>query len=84
MQSRNDVCTVCSRILETIAQPFEIGDHSISLTASIGIAIYPEHSTAATELIYLADAAMYEAKTMGKNAFAFYRAPTSGEEKQKS
>ena len=50
-----------------------IGPHSISLVASIGIAIYPEDGADAVTLIRHADAAMYRTKRRGAGGFEFYQ-----------
>jgi diguanylate cyclase (GGDEF)-like protein len=47
---------------DIIAQPIAIGEARRSVTASIGIAAFPEHGRDATSLLAAADAAMYEAK----------------------
>jgi diguanylate cyclase (GGDEF)-like protein len=54
------------RIIEKNPFEVEVG-HTISLTASIGVATYPEHATSKSELLSLADRNMYEGKRGGKN-----------------
>ena len=49
----------------------------ISVSASIGIALFPQHSHEPSTLLKLADQAMYAAKRKGKNTFAFYAPPTA-------
>ncbi len=79
-KSSNDIITsiISSRIIRTIASPFDIHiDESninvkLSITTSIGIALYPDHSTDLNELIKLADQSMYTAKSLGKNQFAIH------------
>jgi diguanylate cyclase (GGDEF)-like protein len=48
-----------------------IEGHTINLTASIGIAIYPSDGSSAHQLWKLADSAMYRAKHAGGNQYAF-------------
>jgi len=57
---------------ETARESFTFGDKKISVSTSIGIALYPEHGENADLLISNADTAMYLAKSMGKSAFQFY------------
>jgi diguanylate cyclase (GGDEF)-like protein len=65
--------TVASRILVALKVPYEIGKKSISsITASIGIAEYPEHANELDALLTAADHAMYVAKNNGKDQFAIY------------
>lgn len=54
--------------LEDFYQP----DAQCHLTASIGVAFYPEHGKTSTELLTRADSAMYRAKDLGRNRFHFY------------
>ena len=48
-----------------------IGTNVCTISASIGIAIYPEHGDNIVELTKKADAAMYKIKASGKNGIAF-------------
>lgn len=59
------------RIVEAIAGlRFEFGGRTISLTASLGIAVFPEHATNAERLIAVADQAMYFSKSSGRNRWS--------------
>ena len=60
------------RLINLFATPFLIGGHSLQVTASIGIAIFPDHGQDVATLLKHADTAMYEAKRQGRNAYAFY------------
>ncbi len=62
----------CERLINLFASPFQIDDHVLPITASIGIALYPNHGTDIGTLIKHADTAMYEAKRQGRNAFVVY------------
>ena len=59
------------RLLDTIAQPVEVGDHSLRLSGSIGISLAPDDGTDADTLLRYADQAMYAAKAAGRNQFLF-------------
>jgi diguanylate cyclase (GGDEF)-like protein len=54
---------VADKVLKAIAAPFPIKGLSLRVTASIGIALYPEHAHDGEQLMQHADVAMYEAKT---------------------
>ncbi len=54
---------VADKILRAIAEPFPLKGLSLRVTASIGIALYPEHAHDGEQLMQHADVAMYEAKT---------------------
>lgn len=62
---------VAKKIVETIARPFLINGKNCTVSASIGIALSPEHGETAEQLVKIADAAMYLAKHSGKNCYRF-------------
>jgi len=62
---------IAATVIEQVAQPLKIKDIEVTITASIGISLYPEHGTTAETLIRSADKAMYEIKRQGKNSFGF-------------
>ena len=65
---------LAERVVRAISQiPFRFEGQNIRLTTSLGIALYPQHADNAEELIAHADAAMYQAKEAGKNAWRNYR-----------
>ena len=66
------VSLVAGRILAVLDEPFELPGGQGRISASIGIAFYPEDGTDAATLIKRADTAMYRAKDSGRNAFSFY------------
>lgn len=61
-----DVENAATKILENIAQPCELDGLSLTVKASIGIALYPEHGKSAKVLLKNADSAMYKAKQSDK------------------
>lgn len=65
-----DATIVAEKIRHTLAQPFELLDQHISISASIGIALYPQHGTNGISLARVADNAMYQAKREGSNRFS--------------
>jgi len=60
---------VAEKILQSIIQPYSIDEHDLRITASIGIAIYPDHAQDSESLIKYADVAMYQAKESGRNCY---------------
>jgi len=77
--SAHDAVPVAEKMLASLALPARIGPHDLALSASIGIALYPEDGADAATLIQRADAAMYRAKGRGAGAYEFF-AETSGAE----
>ncbi|MFX3636251.1 MAG: EAL domain-containing protein [Candidatus Pristimantibacillus sp.] len=63
---------IAQRLIESIQIPYRLLDNDFYVSASVGIAVYPEHGTNAEQLIKNADAAMYEVKRNGKNGYHFY------------
>jgi len=63
---------VCAKILKLANQPFHINNTSFNMGVSIGVAIYPNDADSLKTLINNADAAMYHAKSKGKNHFEFF------------
>lgn len=60
------------RIIELMAEPFEIEGHELHIPTSIGVAVFPQDGADAETLIKNADVALYRAKEMGRNCFVFY------------
>ncbi|MEO5327572.1 MAG: EAL domain-containing protein [Magnetococcus sp. THC-1_WYH] len=63
---------VARKILENLVTPFHLKGQEVSISGSVGIAIFPSDGTTAEELTKNADSAMYQAKESGRNAFQFY------------
>ena len=59
--------TVASKVIKALSQSYDIESHAVSITASAGVAIYPDHGKDADMLLKSADLALYEAKGAGKN-----------------
>ena len=66
--------TVARRVLKHLEQPIRAEGHEVFVTASIGIATFPEDGLTSEILIRNADTAMYHAKQQGKAAFQYYSA----------
>jgi diguanylate cyclase (GGDEF)-like protein/PAS domain S-box-containing protein len=62
-----DVAIVANKITAAFQEPFIVRAQRLSVTASIGVGVYPEHGTTAEALIEHADMAMYRAKALGRN-----------------
>jgi len=69
--TQENIETMVNRLLEKVRKPFEINGEVVFPTFSIGIALYPKNGTTANELILNSDKAVYIAKKLGKNRFAF-------------
>ncbi|MBK9614938.1 MAG: GGDEF domain-containing protein [Uliginosibacterium sp.] len=67
-----DAAKIAAKMLAAICADCEVCSHRVALSASIGIALYPEDALEAAELIDHADAAMYHSKKQGPGGFGFY------------
>jgi diguanylate cyclase (GGDEF)-like protein/hemerythrin-like metal-binding protein/PAS domain S-box-containing protein len=63
---------VARQIIRKLGEPFTLGEEIISISGSIGIALYPENGTSVESLVKNADQAMYLAKNSGRNCFCFF------------
>lgn len=67
-----DVETLAGKLLTAIYEPMDIDEHRIQMSASIGIAIYPDNAKTIQDLIKVSDMAMYKAKSTNKNNYCLY------------
>jgi len=67
----NSVERVAKKIVANLASPFDLNGKFCSVSASIGIALYPVNGNTAEQLVKVADDAMYTAKSSGKNCYRF-------------
>ena len=67
-----DATKAADRLLAAMAVPFDIGQTAVTLSASIGLALYPANGDDAQTLLQRADSAMYSAKRAGKNSYRFF------------
>ncbi|SFN64662.1 GGDEF/EAL domain-containing response regulator [Nitrosospira briensis] len=69
-----DAGVVASKIREALRQPFNLLDHEITVTASIGISVYPTDSLDADALVQNGGTAMYRSKEAGRDTYRFFTA----------
>ena len=67
------ISLIARNILERVSRPFQLKNHELFVTASIGIRLYPEDADDIDGLMKSADAAMYRAKGEGRNNYRFYQ-----------
>lgn len=66
-----DCASLANRVIQVLAQPLEVQGHQVTLSGSVGVALYPEHGDR-MKLVQNADAAMYTAKRAGGNTYALF------------
>jgi diguanylate cyclase (GGDEF)-like protein/PAS domain S-box-containing protein len=72
MEAATDAELVAIKILEALAKPYELRDHLYSVTPSIGIVQFTQGQETAEDLFKMADVAMYQAKSSGRNTACFF------------
>jgi len=72
--SQLDAVVVANKIREVLRQPFDLRGFEASITASIGITLYPDDARDPETLVKYADTAMYKAKEAGRNTYRFFTA----------
>lgn len=65
-------CLTASKVRDALVAPMMVGERQVHIGASLGIALYPDHSQDADALMSKADTAMYEAKRAGKGEVLLY------------
>ncbi|OWY31401.1 putative bifunctional diguanylate cyclase/phosphodiesterase [Herbaspirillum robiniae] len=68
----DDAMPVAEKLVEVVNQPFMVDKHELRVSASVGIAIYPEDGSTRHDLVINADAAMYHTKRSGRNGYNFF------------
>ncbi|GEC89311.1 diguanylate cyclase (GGDEF)-like protein [Brevibacillus brevis] len=68
----HEFSTLADRVVKGIKIPYVLQGKDYYVSASIGVAVYPDHGCSEEQLLKNADAAMYEVKKNGKNGFQFF------------
>jgi diguanylate cyclase (GGDEF)-like protein len=69
ISSRADADTVAAKLIELVGQPIDVGGEAVRIGVSIGIAVFPDDTRQVSDLVRLADCAMYAVKRAGKNGY---------------
>lgn len=72
LHSQDECQRALTRILESIAIPYQLHQHTAHISASIGATLYPPDGSDPDTLLRHADQAMYQAKQRGRNCFVFF------------
>lgn len=67
-----DASKIAQRLIEALRPAFELSGHTLHVSSSIGVALYPHDGEDAQTLLKNADAALYRAKDQGRNGYQFY------------
>ena len=74
LATEDEAANRANQIMAALTPPFRLQNLDVAVTASMGIALYPEDGDAFEQLLQRADTAMYQAKAAGRNAFRFFDA----------
>ncbi|MBR1267226.1 EAL domain-containing protein [Bradyrhizobium sp. AUGA SZCCT0222] len=80
---QDDAATLAARLVQAIAEPYEIDGHPVVIGCSIGVAVVPEHGTRIDEILRNADLALYKSKNAGRNCFHLYSPELKAEADQR-
>ncbi|MDR3591102.1 MAG: EAL domain-containing protein [Negativicutes bacterium] len=69
---RDKISRIADRMIKALSRDYSLGDSTTHLSASIGIAIYPQDGDQTEDILKNADTALYAAKGSGKNVWRFY------------
>jgi len=72
LKTSSAAATIAQQIIESLKAPIRLENHTLHISASIGISLYPKDSQTKTDLLKYADTAMYKAKEEGRNNYQFY------------
>ena len=75
LSKQEDALSIASKILGTISAPLMVSNQHITITASIGLSLYPVDGEDELNLLQKADAAMYQVKNNAKNGFRLFSLP---------
>ena len=81
LSNLQDCIHLVNRVLAACAQPVDVRGNTLTITASIGVTMFPADDADTDELLRNADHAMYEAKRAGKNRFHLFDAAQDAEVK---
>jgi len=75
IHGEEDAARMAAKIIDAVSQPLQIEGHTVRVTTSAGVGIFPENGKDADTLMKAADGALYEAKRAGKNNYRIASKP---------
>ncbi|MBV1909984.1 MAG: EAL domain-containing protein [Kangiellaceae bacterium] len=73
LENVRSISRILQSILDKISEPFQLQENLVTITASIGVSIYPQDAADASTMLKHADIAMYHAKNAGRNNFRYFQ-----------
>ena len=75
IRGERDAIRIANKLVASLAAPYQINGEVVRISASIGIAVFPQHGMNAAQLLENADRAMYAAKSAGRRGVRLYATP---------
>jgi diguanylate cyclase (GGDEF)-like protein len=72
VKAGDEIAACANRIMNTLQQPLTVDGRLLTISASVGASLYPDHAADAEGLLRAADVALFRAKELGRNRFALY------------
>ncbi len=72
INNENEAVFIAKKLIDSFKKSFIVNNNTLAVSASIGIAIYPDHAESYERLLQCADSAMYKAKENGKNSYSVF------------
>ncbi|MCR5702421.1 MAG: EAL domain-containing protein [Lachnospiraceae bacterium] len=79
-----DLQNFMASLVNIASHPFVLGDETVRVTISAGVAVYPQNGTTLTDLMKKADIAMYSSKNSGKNSYTFFNLDMENEVRRRN
>ncbi len=79
VERAQDAAVLAAKIIDIVGAPVTIAGNELMMSASIGIAIWPDDAGSGADLVRAADVAMYRAKNSGRSTYAFYTGELSAD-----
>lgn len=73
IRHNDEASNIAKKLVAVIDSPFQIGRQSVSISASLGVSVYPDDTDSVNDLVEYSDKALYAAKRRGKNQCVTYR-----------
>lgn len=72
LHDHKNIDSISQHLVASLAEPYDLGDEVVHISASVGITMFPNDATEIGRLIKNADQAMYAAKNQGRNRFSYF------------
>jgi diguanylate cyclase (GGDEF)-like protein/PAS domain S-box-containing protein len=72
ISGHGDPKLVAEKLMRVVSAPIDVEGHRVDVTASVGIALFPQHGRQPDELLRHADSALYQAKASGRNGYLLF------------